>query len=63
MSVGGTVVITGTKRNLGLMPSDANICRALYHNTVFMSVTYDPQTMHCKQIGNRKQTFWKNKVH
>ena len=40
------------------VPSDANVCRALCHNTAFI-FTYDPQITHSKQIGNRKQTLWK----
>ena len=40
-----------------------DVCCALCHNTAFIFVTYDPQITHGKQIGNRKQTFWKNKVH
>ena len=38
--------------------SDANVCRTLCHDIAFI-----PQLMHGKQIGNRKQTYWKNKVH
>ena len=33
------------------------------NNTAFIFVTYDPEMTHGKQIANRKQTFWKNKVH
>ena len=35
-------------------PSDPNVCRRMCHNTAFI-ITYNPQIMHGKQIGNRKQ--------
>ena len=43
-------------------PSNANVCRAVCLNTAFIFITYDPQITHGKQIGNRKQTFCKNKA-
>ena len=35
--------------------SDPNVCSGMCHNTAFIFITYNPQIMHGKQIGNRKQ--------
>ena len=31
------------------------------HDSAFIRVTYVPKITHGKQIGNRKQTYWKKK--
>ena len=51
------VAIRHTLRGNVNKPSNANDYHALCHNTAFIFVTYDPQIMHGKQTGNRKQTF------
>ena len=41
-------------RAKGNRPSDANVCRALFHNRAFIFITYDPQITQGKQSGNGK---------
>ena len=44
-------------------PSEANVCRALCHDTEFISVTYDPQITHGNKSAIENKVFGKNRVH
>ena len=44
-------------------PRDANVCRALCHNTEFISATYDPQLTRGNKSAIEYKLFGKNTVH
>ena len=44
-------------------PSDANVCRALCHNTEFILVTYDPQITHGNKSAIENKLSEEKTVH
>ena len=51
-----------TRENIN-KPSKQAKRRECLPRAVSQQISYIPQMTQGKQIGNRKQTFWKNKIH